>query len=74
MPDWPVGAFDPDALKPMLETRLKAVIGKLVADNGGSGRLPLLIGLFAVPGVVDFVASKVVDSFKQELGAAGLAA
>lgn len=74
VPDWPVGAFNPDALKPMLETRLKAVIGKLVADNGGSGPLPLLIGLFAVPGVVDFVASKVVDSFKQELGAAGLAA
>jgi hypothetical protein len=30
--------------------------------------------MFAVPGVVDFVVSKVVDDFKQELTAAGLLA
>ena len=58
----------------MLKTRLKAVIDQLVKDNGGSGALPWLIGIFAVPGVVEFAAPKVVDGFKQELREAGLLA
>ncbi len=74
VPDWPVGAYKPDDLTPMLRARLKAVIDKLVADNGGGGALPWLIGMFAVPGVVDFVVAKIVDGFKQELRAAGLLA
>jgi hypothetical protein len=74
VPNWPVGAYNPDDLTPMLKTRLNAVIEKLVADNGEGGVLPWLIGMFAVPGVVDFVVSKVVDDFKQELTAAGLLA
>ena len=58
----------------MLKTRLKAVIDQLVKDNGGSGALPWLIGIFAVPGVVECVAPKVVDGFKQKLREAGLLA
>jgi Patatin-like phospholipase len=72
VPDWPVGAFNPADLAPMLKKRLAAVVEKLVADNGGGGALPWLIGVFAVPGVVDFVTSRVVGSFKQELTEAGL--
>jgi hypothetical protein len=72
VPDWPVDAYNPDDLTPMLKTRLHAVIDKLVADNGGGGLLPWLVGMFAVPGVVDFVVSRVIDGFKQELKATGL--
>jgi hypothetical protein len=71
LPDWPKGQYDPDTLAPMLEKRLKAVIGKLVDDNL-DGIVPWLIKLLALDGVVDTVVEGIVGDFKQELKAASL--
>ena len=70
-PRWPVNAADPDKLREPLEKRLKAVLGQLVEDNA-DGALPWIVRMFALPGVADFVASEVVQSWKQELTEAGL--
>jgi hypothetical protein len=71
LPAWPKGQYDPDTLTPMLKTRLKAVIGKLVDDNL-DGVLPWLLKVLAIPGVVDTVADGIVGDFKKELTDAGL--
>ena len=70
-PDWPVNKYDPATFNPMLKARLQAVIDKLVQDNA-TGALPWLVEMFAVPGVVEFVATEVVEGFKKELNDAGL--
>ena len=72
VPTWPTGAFNPDDLTAPLKQRLDAVLKKLLADNGGGGFLPWAVGLFAVPGVVDFVVSRIVGDFKSQLTTAGL--
>jgi hypothetical protein len=72
IPPWPAGAFNPDDLGDPLKARLDAVFRKLLADNGGRGLLPWAVGLFAVPGVVDFVVSRIVGDFKTQLTTAGL--
>ena len=71
VPEWPAGKYNPDTLTPLLKARLQAVIDKLVSDNT-HGALPWLIGLFAIPTVVDYVVSKIVEGFKKELQQAGL--
>jgi Patatin-like phospholipase len=71
LPVWPKGQYNPDTLTPMLKTRLKAVIGKLVDDNL-TGALPWLLKVLAVPGVVDTVAEGIVGDFRKELVDAGL--
>jgi hypothetical protein len=71
VPDWPVGACDPSTLAPPLKARLQKVIDTLVKDND-TGALPWLIGTLAIPGVVDFVAGKIVADFTAELTAAAL--
>jgi hypothetical protein len=71
LPAWPKGQYNPDTLTPMLKTRLKAVIGKLVDDNL-TGVLPLLLKILAVPGVVDTVADGIVSDFRKDLTDAGL--
>lgn len=50
---------------------MNAVLRGLVQDNG-DGVLPWLVRLFAVPGVVDFIADEVIDSWRSELKNAGL--
>jgi predicted acylesterase/phospholipase RssA len=72
LPPWPVGAFNPDDISAPLEKRLTAAARALLADNGGGGVVPWLVGLLAVPGVVDVIVSAVVDGFKTELKDAGL--
>jgi hypothetical protein len=73
VPTWPNGAFNPDNLAAPLKARLDAVFRKLVKDNGGGGLLlPWAVGLFIVPGVVDFVVSAIAGNFKSELTTAGL--
>lgn len=71
-PDWPKGALDPGSIEQPIRSRLDAVIRRLLADNGGGGPLPWLLGILAVPGVVGFIASKLVDEFRGELRQAGL--
>jgi hypothetical protein len=71
LPDWPVGACNPDDLTQPLKQRLKAVLDRLVHDNG-TGALPWIVAMFAVPGVVDFIAPKITGDFKAQLQAAGL--
>jgi hypothetical protein len=68
---WPVNAANPDSLREPLETRLRAVLDQLVADNA-DGALPWIVRMFALPGVVDFVAKGVIENWKQELKGAGL--
>jgi hypothetical protein len=70
-PRWPVNAADPDRLREPLEKRLKAVLDRLVADNA-DGALPWIVRMFTLPGVADFVAKEVIESWKQELKEAGL--
>lgn len=70
-PDWPVDKYDPATLTPMLKARLQAVIDRLVKDNA-TGILPWFVEMFAVPGVVNLVSSRIVDGFKRELQEAGL--
>ncbi|MGH7070574.1 MAG: patatin-like phospholipase family protein [Acetobacteraceae bacterium] len=72
VPPWPKGAVNPAALQAPLRQRLDAVLKQVVRDNGGGGLLPWFVGMFAVPGVVDFVVSKVVSEFDKELVDAGL--
>jgi hypothetical protein len=72
VPTWPAGACNPDDLVKPLKARLEAVLRKLLADNDGGGLLPWAIGMFAVPGVVDFLVSRITADFKTELTAAGL--
>lgn len=72
VPPWPKGAVNPAALKAPLRARLDAVLKQLVRDNGGGGLLPWFVGMFAVPGVVDFVVSKIAGQFETELTSAGL--
>ena len=71
LPAWPKGQYNPDTLTPMLKTRLKAVIGKLVDDNL-TGALPWLLKILAIPGVVDTVADGIVGDFRKDLTDAGL--
>jgi hypothetical protein len=72
LPAWPRNIYNPSSLKDMLQSRLDAVVKKLVSDNGGTGPLPWLLGVFAVPSVVDFIAGKITAEFKDELVQAGL--
>lgn len=71
-PAWPKGALSPAALSTPLRQRLKAVLTQLVQDNGGGGLLPWVVGMFAIPGVADFVVSQIVAGFEKELVDAGL--
>jgi hypothetical protein len=70
-PFWPKNATDPATLSAPLKARLNAVFKTLVNDNG-QGVLPWVVGIFAVPQVVDFVAGKVVDDWRAELVRNGL--
>lgn len=72
LPAWPRNIYHPNSLNDMLRSRLDAVVKKLVSDNGGTGPLPWLLGVFAVPSVVDFVAGKITAEFNDELVQAGL--
>ncbi len=66
MPDWPAGALDPSSIKDGVKARIEAVIKQLRDDNlPGFG--PWLIGLLAVPGIADALASALVQSFTKEL-------
>ena len=49
----------------------QAVIDRLMKDNE-TGILPWFVEMFAVPGVVDLVSTKIVDGFRHELQEAGL--
>lgn len=71
LPAWPKGQYDPDTLTPMLKSRLRAVINKLVDDNL-DGVLPWFLKVLAIPGVVDTVADGIVGDFRKELRDAGL--
>jgi predicted acylesterase/phospholipase RssA len=72
LPPWPVGAFNPADILDPLEKRLTAATRALIDDNSGGGMLPWLVNLLAVPGVVDVIASTVVNGFTAELQQAGL--
>lgn len=70
-PPWPRGALDPATLKAPISKRLHAVLDKLRADNL-AGPLPWLVGLLAIPGMVDFLVTSVIDALEAELRAAKL--
>jgi hypothetical protein len=72
LPAWPMRSYDPATLEAPLRRRLDAVVKTLVADNAGTGVLPWLIELFAVPGVVNLVSRKIVEGYRRELVAVGL--
>lgn len=72
VPDWPSGTCDPDSIKPLMTTRLNAVIRQLVTDNANGTFLPWLVKIFAVPGVVDTVVDSIIEAWKTELHEAGL--
>jgi len=60
VPTWPRGACDPSKVKPLLETRVQAVVKQLITDNVAGSLLPWLIKAFAVAGVVDTVVDQIV--------------
>jgi predicted acylesterase/phospholipase RssA len=72
VPAWPARSYDPATLEAPLRRRLNAVVKTLVSDNAGTGVLPWLIEVFAVPGVVNLVSTKIVEGYRKELVAAGL--
>lgn len=72
VPDWPKGAYDPRNLESMLRNRLNSAVEKLVYDNSGQGPVPWLLGVLAVPKVVDFIVGRITDSFENELVESGL--
>jgi hypothetical protein len=73
VPAWPKDACDPDKVRQMLSTRLKAVVDQLVSDNVEGALLPLLLKVLAVPQVTAVAVGKVVDDWTQDLRANGLA-
>jgi hypothetical protein len=72
VPDWPARTYDPATLEAPLRRRLDAVVKTLVSDNAGTGVLPWLIEMLAVPGVVNLVSKKIVEGYRRELVAEGL--
>ncbi len=72
VPVWPARTYDPATLEALVRRRLNAVVKTLVSDNAGTGVLPWLIEMLAVPGVVNLVSTRIVEGYRRELVAAGL--